>query len=180
VRLHDVLTPTPIPSTSAGQGFATHIKGFDELRETKASTLARWVVRNIDRLVELEAEAPDAVSGTTLLNFDVRADNILIANGNVYFVDWPHARVGAPFVDWVAFAPSVAMQGGPSPADLLRKAPLSGVCPRPIDAVVAAIAGYLISYSLRPPPPGIPTVRAFQAAQGEITLAWLQERTGWR
>lgn len=179
-RLHDVLTPTPISSTTAGHAFAMHIKGFDELRDTKASAIPPWVARNIDRLVELGAAAPDMVYGTTLLSFDVRADNILIANGKVYFVDWPHARVGAPFVDWIAFAPSVAMQGGPRPAELLRRAPLGGVDKRAIDAVVAAVAGYLISYSLRPPPPGIPTVRAFQAAQGEITLAWLQERTGWR
>jgi hypothetical protein len=179
-RLHEVLTPTPISSRSAGHAFATEIKGFDEIRESNASTLPPWVARNIDRLAELEAEAPHLVSGTTLLSFDVRADNILIANGRVYFVDWPHACVGAPFVDWVAFAPSVAMQGGPRPADVMRSAPLEGVGKRAIDAVVAAVAGYLFGHSLRPPPPGIPTVRAFQAAQGEIALAWLQERTGWR
>jgi hypothetical protein len=33
--------------------------------------------------------------------------------------------------------------------------------------------------ALDPPPPGIPTVRAFQAAQGEVALAWLKERLGW-
>jgi hypothetical protein len=33
-------------------------------------------------------------------------------------VDWPHACRGAAFVDVVLLAPSVAMQGGPQPADL--------------------------------------------------------------
>jgi hypothetical protein len=29
------------------------------------------------------------------------------------------------------------------------------------------------------PPPGIDTVRAFQAAQAEVAGRWLQARTGW-
>jgi hypothetical protein len=61
----------------------------------------------------------------------------------------------------------------------MRMAALDDVDDGAIDAVLAAITGFFIAYSLRPPPPGIPTVRAFQAAQGEIALAWLRERTGW-
>ncbi|MEZ4617961.1 MAG: hypothetical protein R2867_20965 [Caldilineaceae bacterium] len=34
--------------------------------------------------------------------------------------------------------------------------------------------------SLQPDPPGLSTLRAFQAAQGAIALDWLAERTGWR
>jgi hypothetical protein len=178
-RLHEVLTPSPISSSTAGHAFATLIRGFDELRKLNASTLPPWVVRNIDRLAELEADAPNLVSGTTLLNFDVRADNILIAGSKVYFVDWPHARIGAPFVEWLGLAPSVAMQGGPKPAELLRAFPLGQTTNRAIDAVLASSVGYFVAHSRRTPPPGIPTVRAFQAAQGDIALAWLRERTGW-
>ncbi len=177
-RLHAVLTPAPIPSESAGNGFAAHIKGWDELKSAHAG-IDGWSARNLDRLVELEARAPAASGGTTLLNFDVRADNLLIAGDKVYFVDWPWARIGAPFVEWVAFAPSVSMQGGPQPEELMRMAALDDVDDGAVDAVLAAITGFFIAYSLRPPPPGIPTVRAFQAAQGEIALAWLRERTGW-
>jgi thiamine kinase-like enzyme len=81
-------------------------------------------MKNLDRLVELEAAAPALLSGSTLLNFDVRADNILISGDKVYFVDWPWARLGPPFVEWLAFAPSVHMQGGPKPDELLRRVPL--------------------------------------------------------
>lgn len=179
MRLHDVLTPSPLESTSAGQAFATHIKGWSELKESQAVGLDPWCYRNLERLVDLEAIAPSSVAGQTLLNFDVRADNIVIANDKVYFVDWPWARIGAPFVDWVAFAPSVYMQGGPNPEQLLRMAELREVEATAIEAVLAALTGYLIAYSRRPPPPGIPTVRAFQAAQGDVALAWLRERTGW-
>jgi hypothetical protein len=47
-----------------------------------------------------------------------------------------------------------------------------------VDVVIlaaCALAGYFTQRSLEPPPPGIPTVRAFQAAQGEITRRWLAD-----
>lgn len=177
-RLHDVLTPSPIASTAAADAFATHIRGGGELKESKAA-LDHWSSRNIDRLIDLEAKTPAAISGRTLLNFDVRADNILIAGDRVYFVDWPWARIGPPFVDWLAFAPSVSMQGGPRPSELLRTAKLGEVSDGDINAVIASLTGYFLACSRRPPPPGLPTVRAFQAAQGDVALAWLRERTGW-
>lgn len=177
-QLHAMLTPAPIPSETAGHALATHIKGWDELKATRAE-LDGWASRHLDRLVELEERAPSASIGETLLNFDVRADNTLIAGDKIYFVDWPWARIGAQFVEWVCFAPSVAMQGGPNPEELMRLASLGDVDAGAINAVLAAITGFFIACSLRPPPPGIPTVRAFQAAQGEIALAWLRERTGW-
>jgi len=177
-RLHEVLTPSPIASASAADGFATLIKGWEELRDSKAA-LDNWSSRNIERLIDLEAKTPAAVAGRTLLNFDVRADNILIAGDQVYFVDWPWARIGAPFVEWLTLAPSVYMQGGPKPEEVLRMASLDAVDDGAINAVVASLTGYFIAHSHRPPPPGIPTVRAFQAAQGAIALEWLRERVAW-
>lgn len=178
-RLHDALTPTPIDSTTAADGFATHIKGWGELRATRAQ-LDSWAASHLDRLVDLEAQAPAATMGDTLLNFDMRADNILIAGDDVFFVDWPWARIGAAFVEWLAFAPSVCMQGGPNPEALMQMVPIEAVDSGAINAVIASLTGYFLAQSRRPPPPGIPTVRAFQAAQGKIALDWLRERTGWR
>ncbi len=74
-----------------------------------------WSARHLDRLAELEPRWTDAAAGTTLLHGDLRADNMLITEDGVVFVDWPHACTGAPWFDVVAFAPSVAMQGGPDP-----------------------------------------------------------------
>jgi Phosphotransferase enzyme family len=178
-RLHEVLTPSPVESSTASQAFATHINGWSELKSTQAVGLDSWSIQNIDRLVELEAAAPEMLSGRTLLNFDVRADNILISGDQVYFVDWPWARIGPPFVEWLALAPSVHMQGGPKPNDLLRRVPLGEVGQAGINAALASLTGYFLAYSRRPAPPGIPTLRAFQAAQGEVALAWLRERLAW-
>lgn len=68
-----------------------------------------WSQRHLEQLAELEAEAANAVEGNTLLHFDVRADNVLLSNEQVWFFDWPHAHTGAAWVDAVGFAPSVAM-----------------------------------------------------------------------
>ena len=45
-------------------------------------------------------------------------------------------------------------------------------------ALVCGMAGYLTRQALRPPPPGLPTVRAFQAAQGTAARRWLAELIG--
>ncbi|WP_206061757.1 hypothetical protein [Nonomuraea basaltis] len=69
--------------------------------------------------------------------------------------------------------PSVGMQGGPPPHELLTD-------PDPaVTAVVAAVAGYFVRQGRQPDPPGIPTVREFQRAQGVVALDWLRRRTGW-
>jgi hypothetical protein len=82
-------------------------------------------------------------------------------------------------VDLVAMAPSVEMQGGPECEDFLARLDLRGVSPGAIDAVICSLAGYFVVRALEPPPQGIPTVRAFQAAQGRVAIAWLRERLGW-
>jgi hypothetical protein len=91
-------------------------------------------------------------------------------------VDWPWACRVAAFTDLVLFAPSVALQGGPPPADLIASSRCSAASPHAVTALVCALAGYLTERSLQPLPPGLPTIRAFQAAQAAITRGWLTER----
>jgi hypothetical protein len=73
----------------------------------------------------------------------------------------------------------VTMQGGPPPEDFMSRFDMSGVSPAALDAVLCTIAGYFAVTALEPPPPGLPTLRAFQAAQGRVAIAWLRARTGW-
>jgi hypothetical protein len=98
----------------------------------------------------------------------------------VVFVDWPHAAVGNPAFDAVAWAASVVLEGGPPPEELLARHDQSRRAdPDSITVLLAAVSGFFVSHSLRPPPPGLPTLRSFQAAQGEVALDWLRRRTGW-
>ena len=114
--------------------------------------LDEWSGRNLDRLAELESGWPDAVAGPTLLHGDVRSDNVLLTNdGVVVFVDWPHACVGTAAFDLVAWAPSVTLEGGPAPEELLALSGATGAADRDVLAVlVAAFGGFLVEHSLRP------------------------------
>jgi aminoglycoside phosphotransferase (APT) family kinase protein len=178
------LTPSPLSSTSVGSAreeFAERLCGWRALRSDRPAGLDEWSARHLEALATLEAAAPVAVAGETLLHFDVRADNLLLTPERVLVVDWALACVGAAWVDPVFFAPSVTMQGGPPPEALLDRCPACRrVDPNALTAAVAAIAGFFTHRALQPPPPGLPTVRAFQAAQGVVARRWLAERTGWR
>jgi len=101
--------------------------------------------------------------------------------GTLAVVDWPAACKGAAWFDVMAFAPSVAMQGGPLPEELLARHPAArGADPDAVLSAACALAGYFTLGALQPPPPGLPTVRPFQAAQARVARAWLARRTGWR
>ena len=179
-RMESDLTPSPIAwLETAASWFETAINGWQKALERDEKRLDPWVLRHLDRLASLEKQAPAAGAGETLMHCDVRADNLLLAGDRVYVVDWPWARIGAPWIDLIGMAPSVAMQGGPPPEQLIGRLDLGGVSRDALDAVICTIAGYFAFQALQPPPPGIPTVRAFQAAQGRVAIAWLRERTGW-
>src|SRR5207248_1389832 len=180
------LTPAPIavepvselmPMVFAGwRRLAAGVEsGQDDMRG-----IDPWAQRHLAELVALEALAPDAASaGTTLLHADLRADNILLTPSRVFFIDWPWASRGAAWVDLAFMLPSVAMQGGPKPWEIFDAHPLGYRAPDAhVTAVVAAVAGFMIFGSRLPPPPGLPTVRAFQRDQGLPALEWLKRRAG--
>ena len=174
-RLAGALTPSPIAVPAIGEMYARAFTGWRRLAQSPSQDgLDPWSRSRLDDLAALEATWPAYAAGDTLLHTDVRADNILLSGGDVVIVDWPHACRGAAFVDHVFFAPSVAIQGGPEPADLLvMSAAGRSADPQQLAAMVCALSGYFTCQSLRPPPAGLPTLRAFQAAQGEVTRRWL-------
>lgn len=174
------LTPSPVATQATASGAFEHgVNGWRAARERGERRLDPWCLKHIARLADLESLAPAAAAGETLLHFDTRADNLLIAGDRVFVLDWPQARIGAAFVDWLIMAPSVAMQGGPATAEFMSRFDLSGVPQENVNAILCSTAGYFVVRALDPAPLGLPTLRAFQAAQGEVTLAWLRERLGW-
>jgi aminoglycoside phosphotransferase (APT) family kinase protein len=179
--MHQLLTPSPVDLVpTVQQKYQRTLSGWRNLAAAGDGDLDDWSRRNLHTLADLEAGWEAAAAGSTLLHNDVRADNVLITADKVVFVDWPAACTGAPWFDVVAFAPSVVMQGGPEPDWVLASSRTgSAADPDAVTAVVAAIAGYFTWQALQPPPRGLPTVRAFQAAQGVPARAWLRRRTGW-
>jgi aminoglycoside phosphotransferase (APT) family kinase protein len=183
-RLAEALTPVPatiLPAVpTVAEYLGANFSGWRALAGTpRDDRLDPWSRARLAELAELEATWAAHAAGDTLLHADIRADNLLltgngVASDRIMVVDWPHACRGAAFVDLVGFAPSVAMQGGPAPAELLARSRTGqDVNRESLTAVVCALAGYFTQRSLQPAPPGLPTVRQFQAAQGEVARRWL-------
>ena len=181
--MHDALTPSPAPQLEPAAQYLRALFGGWAALAAMAElprALDPWARRHLPKLVELEERWPDAAAGPTLVHGDVRSDNILFTETGVVFVDWPHAAVGTSVIDLVEWAPSVVLEGGPEPEELLAAHRPSGAAdPDVVTVLLAAVCGFFMSHSFRPPPPGLPTLRAFQAAQGAVALAWLRRRTGW-
>jgi aminoglycoside phosphotransferase len=175
------LTPAPIEAPPAAARFRHLGCGWQQLAAAASdgdlTGLDPWARAALHDLAALETGWAAAAKGTTLAHGDVRADNILLAPDRVFFVDWPWACVAQPWFDLAAMLPSVALNGGPPPESVLPAHPVArDADPGGITAVVAALAGMWIYLGRQPDPPGLPTVRAFQRAQGEVALAWLKAR----
>ncbi|HCX85729.1 MAG TPA: aminoglycoside phosphotransferase [Micrococcales bacterium] len=178
-RLAGVTAPAGLPALADRTGF----DGWRELaggtRDAAGlATYDPWVTANLERLAVLEAGWPAAVAGETLLHHDVRGDNVLLTrDGEAVLVDWPHAARGAAFCDLLGWLPALRLEGGPAPEDVLADHPLARAAdPDAVTAFGVALAGYFVASSLEPPPPGIPHLRAFQRAQGQVCVAWLAGR----
>lgn len=117
VVLADTLTPSPLALEPVEELWCDLLMRWRDLTShpNEVARLHPSWQRRLDELVELEGRWPELATGDTLLHLDIRADNVLLTDDHVYFVDWPWAVVGAPWLDVVAFLPSVGMQGGPDP-----------------------------------------------------------------
>ena len=184
-ELSELLTPSPLPEAMVGTAsrkFGANLQGWRRLRDGCPSLLDyadEWSRRHIDTLMAIDDTAGDALKGTTLLHSDIRADNILLTSDRTWFVDWPHACVGPSWFEVVGFAPSVTMQGGPPPEEVIaRHSAYHDADADAITAAVVAVAGYFTYQAVQPPLPGLPTLRAFQDAQGIVARQWVAQRTG--
>lgn len=177
--LSEWLTPAPsgFPSLADDEQFGWRsLQARAKFPESDmARRLTPWVRVHLGELADVEAKWPRATVGRTLLHGDLRADNILLTKDAVFFVDWPHACVGARWVDILCMLPSVAMQGGPPPWKLWGRVPgTENVLVHEARAMLAAIAGYFVESSLKAAPPDRRTLREFQRAQGDWAVAWLR------
>ncbi|HVM16279.1 MAG TPA: hypothetical protein VM290_01685 [Gaiellaceae bacterium] len=125
-----------------------------------------WLERALPRLAAAADAAP--VDGGALLHLDVRSDNLCFRDGRALLVDWNLCCLGAPDLDVAAWLPSLAVEGGPEPWEVLPGA----------GAYAAFLAGVWAAAVGLPPPPTAPTVRALQRRQLEVALAWCERELG--
>jgi hypothetical protein len=120
-----------------------------------------WLERGLPTILAAAESAP--VEGDRVCHLDVRSDNLCVRDGRAILVDWNWTSLANPAVDVVAWLPSVRVEGGPPPWEVMPDAgPLAAF----VAGVWAAVAGL-------PPPETAPTVREVQRRQLAVALDWL-------
>lgn len=115
------------------------------------------------------ARAPTALVGTTPLNNDLRADNVIIARdavggfaaGTAWICDWNYLTLGPEWADWVVQWPALHDDG--LPLDQIAGWELTaGVPNTDLDAWLAAILIYYTAAGARAPLDTSPDLRRHQ------------------
>lgn len=120
-----------------------------------------WLERSIPTIVAAADAA--AIEGDRVCHLDVRSDNMCFRDGRAVLVDWNWASLANPALDIAAWLPSVRVEGGPQPWEVL---PGAGALAAFVAGVWAAVAGL-------PPPETAPTVREVQRRQLAVALDWI-------
>lgn len=180
-RLALGLTPAPFEAPAAERALARGFDGWRELcgadRGVVREQLGERTAGQLEEFADVASGWGEAVRGDSLAHGDLRADNMLLTRDGVVFVDWPHAMRAAPWFDLLLMLPCVRAQGGPAPEEVFRGHPVGREAdPEAVTVVLAAFAGFLLRGSLKAAPPGLPTIRPFQRAQGDAALEWLRVR----
>ncbi|GIJ37471.1 hypothetical protein Vwe01_07960 [Micromonospora andamanensis] len=180
-RMATALTPSPVAEVPGiADRLADEFAGWRRVVDDPPPELNPWARTHLDELCSWSDHGLASLIGDTLCHVDVRADNLLVDRaGRVTVVDWPWAARGPAWLDTAMLLLDVRLQGGHDTEALLRRLPLTAaVDPDVVTGLYAGLAGFFTDRARLPPPPGIPTLRAFQHAQAEVLLTWLAERTG--
>ena len=151
-----------------------------------ASALARlpdvsaWAALNLDMLCELEQTGLAAARGETLVHFDALPHNILLADHQVLFVDWPHARLGAPFIDLLTVLASAGDTEIDLDALLARQPVTAGSSPARWTPCLRRSPGSGWQAGSTELPSALRPIAAAKRTLGRSALSWLQRRLGAR
>jgi 2-polyprenyl-3-methyl-5-hydroxy-6-metoxy-1,4-benzoquinol methylase len=108
------------------------------------------------------------LGGSELVHGDLRSDNLCLTEGRVVLVDWNGARRGNAAYDLAALAPSLRLEGGPLPDELVPGEGALGVL----------VCGYFAANAGLRPIPDAPMVRKIQLRQLRIALEWAARALG--
>jgi len=172
-ELAAAVTPSPVPGApSAVDAMADNFAGWHKIAADPPADLDPWLAGRLDDLRAAADRGLAAVAtGDTLVHFDIRADNMLIRpDGRVVIVDWPWGCVGPDWMDRLLLGLDVLVKGG-DPERVFE-----GIDPGVVTDVIAGIDGMFEHICRLPPPPGIPTVRAFQRSAADAIRPWLRGR----
>jgi aminoglycoside phosphotransferase (APT) family kinase protein len=126
----------------------------------------RWLEKSLPSLLVHERRCDPA--GDALTHFDLRSDNMCLAEDRVVIIDWNCACRGNPRLDLGFWLPSLRSEGGPLPERVLSDAP----------EIAAAVSGFFAARAGEPVIPHAPRVRQVQRAQLIQALPWAIRELG--
>lgn len=167
-RLHSLDPPRGIKSLTA---MRSELQGWRKVAENPEPFLRlglcteSWLRSALPVLQRAESEAE--LDGSSLLHLDIRSDNLCFAD-RVVLVDWNWASVGNPEFDLAFWLPSLEVEGGARPDEILPEAP----------ELAAVVSGFLAAHAGRPDIPTAPRVREIQRTQLRTALPWAARALG--
>lgn len=171
------LTPSPVERDVVSQ---PRLGGWLTLASEggngRLASLSPWAAGRLDELVALEQRSGTALAGETLLHGDLYPFNVMLGRDRVFFVDWPHAWIGAAHCDVLTLLSSAALSGM-DPQPLADEHPLTrGLEPDRLNVFLAAHAGFLIRLAALAGPTVDPDLLDMATALGRASLDWLRAR----
>jgi aminoglycoside phosphotransferase len=164
-ELTDVLDPSPWPDAPV-----IAVRSHDFLSRWEnvlADDLAVPSFVDPQAYAELARTGVRALAeGKALAHYDLRADNIILTDDRVVFIDWAHPGLAPRWADTVIL--HAEMRGSVRLPELPDDEAITGF--------IAAIGGGLWWGSAQPAPPGIPTMRKWQRESALAHLDWVRER----
>jgi hypothetical protein len=179
--LAEALTPSPVEDTVLAP---PRLGGWQAI--AGASTVGRleslspWAVGHLDELAALEQQAAPVLAGQTLLHGDLYPFNVMLDRQHEWFVDWPHAWIGASHCDVLTLS-STASLSGIDPQRIADTHPLTRrLDPAQINTFLAVHAGFLIRLAATAEPGADPSLIDTAHCLGVASLQWLNNRLDFR
>jgi hypothetical protein len=168
-ELTESLDPSPWPDAPVAAERSEHFLSRWDLVIADGVAVPDWAVGREGELAELARTGLDELAkGTALVHWDLRADNILLTENRVVFIDWAHASIAPVWTDTVILC-----------ADMYGSVELPALPDEPgVNGLISAIAAGLLWGSTQAPQPSIPTMRAWQRQTALVHFDWLRERLG--
>ncbi|TCC32485.1 phosphotransferase [Kribbella sindirgiensis] len=167
-ELTDALDPSPWPDAPLVAERSHDFLSRWDLVLRDGLAVPDWIEGRVEELAELARSGVRALAeGKALAHYDLRADNIILTDDRVVFIDWAHPGLAPRWVDTVIL--HAEMRTSVTLPELPDDEAITGF--------VAAVGGGLWWGSAQPAPSGIPTVRPWQRESALMHLDWVRERT---
>jgi hypothetical protein len=165
--LAEALTPSPAdPALLA----PPRLGGWRELAGSATAPA------DVDRLIALEEQAAQVLTGDTLLHGDLYPFNLLLTPDRVVAVDWPHAWIGPAYCDALTLMSSASLSGI-DPQPWAARHPLTrDLDPLAVNVFLAVHAGFLLRVAGTAGPTTDPRLVTMMTRLGTASLTWLRRR----